>query len=166
MALAACAQGYRAPALELTDDRGQPWALQDQRGGTVVLFGYTHCEDTCPLMLSELAKALKDAGPSGGSTQVAFITVDPERDTPRVLHAWLSKFGSQFVGLTGTVSQIESVEHSYHVYAQKLPSRHGGYGYDEAHSSTMFFIDRDLHIISLHDPTDSPGDLAQALRQL
>ena len=69
-----------------------------------------------------------------------------------MLHAWLAKFGPQVVGLTGTPSQIESVERSYHVYAQKLPSRHGGYGYDEGHSSTIFFIDKDRYIVSLHDP--------------
>lgn len=166
MALAGCARGYAAPALELVDDRGRTWALQDQRGGTVVLFGYAHCEETCPLTLAELAKALKDAGPSSGSTQVAFITVDPQRDTPPVLHAWLSKFGPQFVGLTGTAAQIASVERAYHVYAQKLPSRHGGYGYDEAHSSTLFFIDRNRRVVSLHDPSDSPRELADALRQL
>lgn len=166
LVLAACAHGNRAPSLELLDDRGQTWALQDQPGGTVVFFGYTHCEDTCPLTLAKLSKALKDVEPSGGSTQIAFVTVDPQRDTPRVLHAWLSKFGPQFVGLTGTALQIESIEHSYHVYAQKLPSRHGGYGYDEAHSSMMFFIDKDRYIVSLHDPTDSLGELARAMRQL
>ena len=164
--LAACAHGNRAPSLQLLDDRGQTWALQDQSGGMVVVFGYTHCEDTCPLTLAKLSKALKDVEPSAGSTQIAFITVDPQRDTPRVLHAWLSKFGPRVVGLTGTASQIESVERSYHVYAQKLPSRRRGYGYDEAHSSTMFFIDKNRRIVSLHDPTDSLGDLAHAMRQL
>jgi protein SCO1/2 len=164
--LSACAHGNRAPSLELLDDRGQTWALRDQPGGTVILFGYTHCEDTCPLTLVKLSKALKDIESSGGSTQIAFITVDPQRDTPGELHAWLAKFGPQFVGLTGTASQIESVEHSYHVYAQKPPSRHGGYGYDEAHSSTIFFIDKDRRIVSLHDPTDSLGELAHAMRQL
>jgi protein SCO1 len=166
IALAACNHGNRAPSFELLDDRGQPWALQDQPGGTVVFFGYTHCEDTCPLTLVKLSKALKDIETSGRGTQIAFITVDPERDTPRVLHAWLSKFGPQVVGLTGTASQIESVERSYHVYAQKLPSRHGGYGYDEAHSSTIFFIDKARYIVSLHDPTDSLSELARAMRQL
>jgi protein SCO1/2 len=164
--LSACAHGNRARSLELLDDRGQTWALQDQPGGTIVVFGYTHCEDTCPLTLAKLSKALKDVEPSGGSTQIAFITVDPQRDTPKMLHAWLAKFGPQVVGLTGTPSQIESVERSYHVYAQKLPSRHGGYGYDEAHSSTIFFIDKDRYIVSLHDPSDSLGELAHAMRQL
>jgi protein SCO1 len=164
--LAACAHGYRAPSLELVDDRGRTWALQDQAGGTVLFFGYTHCEDTCPLTLAKLSKALKDVEPSGGSTRIAFITVDPQRDTPRVLHVYLSKFGPQFVGLTGTASEIESVERSYHVYAQKLPSRKGGYGYDEAHSSTLFFIAKGRYVVSLHDPSDSVGDLARALRQL
>ena len=166
LVLASCAYGNRAPRLELLDDRAQTWALQDQTGGTVLLFGYTHCDDTCPLMLAKLSNALKRVKSSSSPIKIAFVTVDPQRDTPRVLHAYLSKFGSEFVGLTGTASQIESVERSYHVWAQKLPSKHGGYDYDEAHTSTMFFIDRNRTIVSLHDSSDSVGDLAGAMRQL
>jgi protein SCO1 len=164
--LAACSHGYRAPSLVLLDDRGQTWRLQDQAGGTVLFFGYTHCEDTCPLTLAKLSQALKDAEPSGGSTRIAFITVDPQRDTPPVLHAYLAKFGPRIVGLTGTPSQIESVERAYHLWAQRLPSRSGRYGYDEGHSTTIFFIDNARDVVSLHDPSDSVAELARAMRRL
>jgi protein SCO1 len=166
LTLASCAHANRAPGFDLLDDRGQIWALGDQTGGTVLLFGYTHCDDTCPLMLAKLSTALKQAKLSAGPIGIAFVTVDPKRDSPRVLHEYLSKFGSEFVGLTGTPTQIESVERSYHVWAQKVPSKNGGYDYDEAHSSTMFFIDRHRNIVSLHDSSDSVGDLASAMRQL
>jgi protein SCO1 len=163
--LASCAHANRAPSFELLDDRGQTWALREQTGGTVLLFGYTHCADTCPLMLAKLSEARKRVShpPTIG---IAFVTVDPQRDSPRALHEYLSKFGSEFVGLTGTPSQIESVERSYHVWAQRLPPKKGGYDYDEAHGSTMFFIDNDENIVSLHDPSDSVEDLARAMRQL
>jgi protein SCO1 len=165
--LAACAPGYRAPAFELRDDRAQPWALQDQNAGVVLVFGYTHCDDTCPLMLSKLAKGLVRSGRSNGSIEVAFVTVDPMRDTPRVLHAYVTRFGPNVVGLTGTPSQIEKVERSYHVWAQRLGSKPGrADDYDEAHSSTMFFIDKRREIVSLHDPTDSVAELAHAMQQL
>jgi len=164
--LAACSHGNPAPDFRLVDDRGRTWALQSRNGGTVLLFGYTHCEDTCPLMLAKLAAALKLVDSSRASVQVAFVTVDPRRDSPRALQQYLSKFGPQFVGLTGTPEEINSVERSYHVWAQKLPSKNNAYAYDEAHSSTMFFINRDSVIVGLHDPSDSVGTLAGALRQL
>jgi len=166
LTLASCTYANRAPQFELLDDRGQIWALRDQHGGTILLFGYTHCDDTCPLMLAKLASALKQSRSSAAPIGIAFVTVDPQRDSPRVLHGYLSKFGPQFVGLTGTPTQIGSVERTYHVWAQKLPAKNGGYDYDEAHSSTMFFINRDGNIVALHDASDSVGDLARGMRQL
>jgi protein SCO1 len=115
-------------------------------------------------MLGKLSYALQRTGSKG--REVAFVTVDPERDTPTVLHAYLSHFGKHFIGLSGTRSQIEAVERSFHVWAQRLPSEHGGYDYDEAHSATMFFIGRDGSIVSLHDASDSVGDLSNALHSL
>jgi protein SCO1 len=166
LVLVACAHGIRAPAFELRDDVGQRWALQDQKSSVVLVFGYTHCTDTCPLMLAKLSKARRRAGPSPGPIEVAFVTVDPVRDTPRVLRNFVTRFGSGVVGLTGTPSQIEAVERSYHVWSQPLPSIPGTHDYDEAHSSTMFFIDRRREIVSLHDPTDSVAELARAMQQL
>ena len=166
LSLTACVSGNRAPSFELRDDRGQAWSFDDQPGAVVLFFGYTHCPDTCPLTLAKLSRALTQAGPAGDDISVAFVTVDPARDTPAVLHEYLSPFGSRFVGLTGTASQIEAVERSYHVWAAKLPSKTGGYGYNEAHSSTIFFIDRSRNIASLHDPTDSEAELVRAIREL
>jgi protein SCO1 len=164
--LSGCVNANRAPAFELHDDRGRPWALGDQKQGVVLVFGYTHCPDTCPLMLAKLSNALRQAKPSSYRSEVAFVTVDPQRDSPRVLHAYLSRFGATFVGLTGTLPQIEAVERLYRVWAARLPSKHGAYDYEEAHSATMFFIDGDQNIVSLHDPSDSVGDLADAMQHL
>jgi protein SCO1/2 len=166
LVVTACANGTGAPAFELRDDLGQPWALQNQKGGVVLVFGYTHCGDTCPLTLAKLSKGLQRAGPSSESIEVAFVTVDPARDTPWVLRTYVTRFGPHFVGLSGTSSQIEAVERSYHVWAQRLPSKPGTYDYDEAHSSTMFFIDRRRDIVSLRDPSDSVAELARAMQQL
>ncbi len=164
--LVSCDKQNRAPAFDLLDDRGRPWQLQAQVGATVLLFGFTHCQDTCPLMLAKLSKALNGHDLRTVPITVVFVTVDPQRDSPAVLRAYLSKFGPHFVGLTGTPSQIDSVERSYHVWAQKLPSRNRGYEYDEAHDSTMFFIDSNRNLVSLHDPTDSVNELVDAMRQL
>jgi len=162
----ACSRADRAATFELRDDLNQPWSLEQQNRGIILVFGYTHCLDTCPLTLAKLLKALSQTGPSAEHALVAFVTVDPQRDTPSVLHAYLSRFGRQFVGLTGTQSEIDSVEQRYNVWAQRLPAKNGAYDYDDAHSSTIFFIDRRHTIVSLRDPDDSIGDLVHAIRRL
>ena len=155
----------RAAPINLTDDTGRPWSLEDHRGsGQVVFFGYTHCKDTCPLTLAKLSKALFRS--RAETAEVEFITVDPERDTPPVLHAYLKRFAGKFRGLTGSRAQIEAVERSYHVWAQKLPGKHGDDDYDDAHTSTVFLIDRAGNIASLHDVDDSVGTLARAIATL
>jgi protein SCO1 len=164
--LSGCVSADRAPAFSLRDDNGRPWSLADQHQGVVLLFGYTHCPDTCPLMLAKLARAFELTKETSNGIEVAFVTVDPQRDTTRALRAYLSHFEGPFVGLTGAVPQIEAVERSYHIWAQRLPSKRGRYDYDEAHSSMMIFIDRDRNIASLHDPSDSVGELANAMQNL
>ena len=72
--------------LELTGQDGKPRRLEDFRGKAVVLFfGFTHCPDVCPTTLADVASALKSLGPDAGRVQVLFVTVDPERDTPKEL---------------------------------------------------------------------------------
>jgi len=117
-------------------------------------------------MLAKLSKALQRTGRSSESTDVAFVTVDPARDTPGVLRTYLARFGPEFVGLTGTPLQIEAVERSYHVWSQRLASKPGARDYSEAHGTTMFFIDGRHDIVSLHDESDSVDELARSMRRL
>jgi protein SCO1/2 len=165
LAFAGCARGNPAADFTLQSDESAPWSLSSQRGKAVVLtFGYTHCADTCPLALAELAKARQTLGARAGDVEIAFVTVDPRRDTPQALHAFLQKLGSGFVGLTGTPQQIDAVEQAYHVWAQRVPGKHGGGDYDDAHASAIFFIDRRGNVSSLHDDSDSIEELGRAAR--
>lgn len=158
--LAACSSVPSAPGFTLTSDRGTAWSLAAQRGTPVVLFfGFTHCTDTCPLTLAKLVKA------SGANATVAFVTVDPQRDTPPVMHAYLQRFdGPHLVGLTGTFDQILAVENAYHVWAQRIPGKRGSDDYDEAHATAIFVIDRSGHIARVLDATDSVTTIQRALR--
>ncbi len=147
-----------APDFTLTDDADRPWTLSDQHGKTVALFfGYTHCADTCPTTLAKLAKAIETLGNRSGDAEIAFVTVDPERDTPNVLRHYIARFsGGKIVGLTGTTAQVRQVEHHYHVWAQKIPGVHKNVDdYDDAHSSSVYLIDRDGRERVVHDDDDS-----------
>jgi protein SCO1 len=107
------APGVPKPAVELTDTEGRPYNLAQATTGkvTLVYFGYTHCPDLCPINMALTAAALRDL-PAAEREKIAvvFITTDPARDTPKVIRAWLDRFDSSFVGLTGTVADIHAAE--------------------------------------------------------
>jgi len=98
---------------------GAPTSLGALQQGQLMLvyFGYTHCPDVCPTTMADLGQALRQLpAPVQARTQVVFITSDPARDTPPVMKAWLSNFDPglphRFVGLTGTVTQIDTLAKS------------------------------------------------------
>lgn len=167
--LAGCARGGPvASDFTLTDQHGAPWSLAAQHGKVVALFfGYTHCVDTCPATLAKLAKAIGEQGSASSDAEIAFVTVDPQRDTPAVLAKYVSRFsGAKIAGLTGTPAQIVDVERAYHVWAQHIPGRRGNDDYDEAHTAVVFVIDRNGRIASMHDNADTVTAIANDMRKV
>jgi protein SCO1 len=168
--LTGCAHpGVSAPDFTLTSDTGTPWTLSAQHGKAVALFfGFTHCTDTCPDTLAKLGASLRAAHASAADAEIAFVTIDPQRDTPAVMHAYIKRFpGAPIVGLTGTPAQIAAVEHDYHVWSQKIPAKHGGSdNYDEAHSAFTFLIDRNGNQRMIHSDDDSQRDFTADLATL
>ena len=167
-ALAGCAAaGPRAPDFTLRDDGGRPWSLSAQRGKAVLLtFGFTHCADTCPATLAKLGHLARALGPRGADLALVFVTVDPQRDTPPELHAFVGRFDGPIVGLTGTSEQIDAVENAYHVWAQRIPCKHPSGGYDVAHSTAIYFIDRSGRIRDLREDDDPQAVLDRAAREV
>ena len=167
--VAGCAHRTAAPDFTLLDDRGRPWTLSAQRGHPVVLdFGFTHCADTCPLTLAKLVRTVDGLGGSAGGTTIAFVTVDPQRDTPAAMHAFISRFGAsgRLVGLTGSPEQIARVERAYYVWAQRVPGSPRTGSYDVAHSTGIYFIDAAGARRAIRDDGDSQAALTTALREI
>jgi protein SCO1 len=150
----------------LTDQNGQPRSSADFRGGYVLLyFGYTNCPDICPTTLAMIANTLKNLGAKAARLTPVFITVDPARDTPKVLKAYLASFGPQFVGLTGTAGAIAKVAKEYHVYYARQPLAGGGY--EVNHSSEMYLLDPSGKLIVFYDPgTDAKALTADLEKRL
>ena len=157
--------GYEnAPDFTLQAQGGERFTLSDQRGHPVVLFfGYTHCPDVCPTTLANLAHAVRARG-LGDRVRVAFVTVDPRRDTPSVLRRYVALFDPHFVGLTGSRAQLDTVFDDYHVWSKEVPSGGAAGEYFMSHSTTVYFIDRDGRLRGLGDWNDSPGALQRDLR--
>jgi protein SCO1 len=113
-----------ARTLSLPDVDGRTRGLADWRGKIVlVFFGYTQCPDVCPTTMSELAEVKRSLGPDGARVIGVFVTVDPERDTPELLKAYLANFGPDFVGLRGSPEQIKEAAREFKVFYAKVPGK-------------------------------------------
>ena len=102
----------------LTRDDGVRVSDRDFRGRYMLLFfGYTACRDVCPTTLVTVAGALRELGAGAARIQPVFITVDPRRDTPAILHRYVRRFSPSLVGLTGTANEISAVESRFNIHA-------------------------------------------------
>lgn len=135
-----------AQRLELPDTAGQPRSLADFKGKvTVVFFGFTQCPDVCPTTLLELAQAKKALGPDGDKVQGVFVTVDPERDTPEVLKAYVDNFATGIVALRGTPEETAAVAKGFKVYYAKVPGETKG-SYTMDHTAGSYIFDSNGHV--------------------
>jgi protein SCO1 len=123
----------------LTDHNGKMRTLADFKGQVVtVFFGYTHCPDACPATMANLAAAMDILGADAARVQVLFITVDPERDRPEVLKAYLSAFNPRFLGLYGDERAIKKAAKEFNVVYQKQQG--GAHQHDSVDHSTGTYI--------------------------
>jgi protein SCO1/2 len=128
------------PDIALTDHNGKPRTLADFRGKVVtVFFGFTNCPDVCPTTLVEMAGVMKELGPDADKLQVLFITVDPERDTQKVLSQYVPSFHPSFLGLYGDAEATARTAKAFKIFHQKRPVQGGGYSVD--HSAGTFILD-------------------------
>lgn len=148
----------------LTDQNGKPVSAADFHGRYMLIyFGYSFCPDVCPTTLSIMAQALDQMGADSTRIVPIFITVDPTRDTPKVLADYMKAFGPRFVGLTGNDAEVKAVEKEYRVYAAKRPLENGNYGMD--HSSVIYLMGPTGKLVSFYDEAISPDDLAKDLKK-
>ncbi|HCE27899.1 MAG TPA: SCO family protein [Comamonadaceae bacterium] len=110
--------------IPLPDHNGQQRSLKDFRGKVVVVFfGYTQCPDVCPTTMQEMAEVKKMLGPDGDRLQSIFVTVDPERDTPDMLKAYMGNFDPSFLALRGTPEQTAAVAKDFKIYFKKVDGK-------------------------------------------
>jgi protein SCO1 len=129
-----------ANAFDLPDTTGQRRSLADFKGKvTVVFFGFTQCPDVCPTTMLELAQIKKSLGADGAKVQGVFISVDPERDTPQVLQAYVNNFSPDFVALRGTLEETKATAKAFKVFYAKVPGKtEGSYSIDHTAGSYVF----------------------------
>jgi protein SCO1/2 len=154
----------RVRSFSLTDSGGTIVTDRSFRGDwLVVFFGFTHCADICPAALFNLSRALEALGDPAAHIRVAFITVDPDRDSPQVLHTYLQAFGPRFIGLTGTQEQISATEETFRAYAEKQAKRADG-DYGMNHSTAFYVLDPNGQFRRQISTESTIADLTASLR--
>ena len=128
----------------LVSQRGQSITEQALRGKpTALFFGFTHCPEVCPTTLFELNGWLEKVDPKGDKLQAYFVTVDPERDTPEIMNAYVSNVSKRITGISGPPEKIADVIKGFRVYAKKVPvdekDPNGDYTMD--HTASVFLLD-------------------------
>ena len=148
----------------MTDENGRVVHAEDFRGAPVLLyFGYTHCPDVCPTTLARLSEAARQAAPKG--LRIAFVTVDPARDTTRQLAEYAHAFGPRVTGLRPDEDELEDLAKRYRVsYSRAKPDARGEY--EVMHSSGVFGFDAEGRARLMILPGASTGDIESAMRRL
>jgi protein SCO1/2 len=130
-----------AKGFTLADADGRQRTLADFKGKVVVMFfGYAQCPDVCPTTMTEMAQVKQQLGSDGDKLQVLFVTVDPERDTPAVMKAYMGAFDPAFVALIPTPEQLAALAKDYKVYYKKVDGKTPT-SYSMDHSAASFVYD-------------------------
>jgi protein SCO1 len=150
------------PTFTLVDTTGARYDFAARTRGrpTLLFFGFTHCPDVCPTTMADVATALRGLDePLRRSVRVVVVTTDPARDTGPVLAAWLRSFDAdlpaRFVGLTGTVAQVEAAQ-----AAARVPVATDG---GETHSAQLLLYGPDDYARVSYVAGDPPEDIRHDL---
>ncbi|WP_082621499.1 SCO family protein [Bordetella sp. N] len=153
----------------LAGAQGKTVTDADVRGRTVLLFfGYANCPDVCPTTMAQLTDVLGQLGEDAAKVRILFVSVDPHRDTPDALQAYVNAFNHSAIGLTGTEKQIADLARRYRVSYQIDKPRPGADPevYNVAHSRGVFVFDATGRArLLLADSADS-AQIVQSLKPL
>ena len=130
-----------SPVGGLADQNGKVRTIKDFAGQVVVVFfGFTQCPDVCPASMTELASIKKSLGADGDKLQAVFISVDPERDTPEILKAYMGNFDPTFWALRPSVEQLPAIAKDFKIYYKKVEGKTPT-SYSMDHSAGYYIYD-------------------------
>jgi cytochrome oxidase Cu insertion factor (SCO1/SenC/PrrC family) len=149
----------------LVDHTGEPVTDENFAGKwQLVFFGFTYCPDICPTTLSDVSMVLEELGDDADQVQPLFITVDPERDTPEVMAAYVANFDPSIVGLTGSPEQIKQAARAFRAYYAKVKQEGTSDSYTMDHSAFLYLMDPKGAYATHFSPNDEPAAIADQIR--
>ena len=131
----------------------------------LVVFGYAHCADVCPMTLHRTALLLKQLGDDGARLQPVFISIDGDRDTPETVRDFTRKFDARIVGLTGKPETLQAVANEFNVVVRRFRGQ-SSLAYKLEHSSFMYLLDPQGRVRLLYPASSDLAGIAQDLRIL
>ena len=146
-------EGANGRIVQPSDFAGQPF---------LVFFGYTHCPDVCPTALFEISEVLRALG-EDKKISALFITVDPERDTAKIVSDYVSSFDKRIIGLSGPRADIDAVIKAFRVYARKVPDEKGGPDYAMDHTALVYLMDKKGRFVGAFNMSRPPAEAAKDL---
>lgn len=142
----------------LINQYGKPFHRDDLKGQwTFVFFGFTHCPDICPETLAIANQLLNQIPDNQVPTRFLLVTVDPERDTPEVLHSYLDYFSPKLMGATGDKKEIEELAASMGAVFMKA-SLSDTYTVD--HTGSLFLLNPDARLQGVFQRPFSASQIA------
>ena len=155
-----------AAEIVLDQGNGIPFRLEDQRGRIVLLFfGFTSCPDVCPTTLADLNSVLAKIGDNSKYVQVVFVSVDPERDTPEKMQQYAGRFNPTFVGLSGSVGELEPTWQAYGIY-REIVRADTGLDYSVNHTARITLVDQMGNMRLSYGFQTPPADIAHDIEIL
>jgi len=134
-----------AADFELTRSNGDLFRLSDQGKVILLFFGYTSCPDVCPTTLAELNLALNQISEKADQIEVVFVSVDPDRDSPQVVQSYVSRFNPAFIGLSGSIDQLNPIWQEYGIYREVVDDGSAA-GPDINHTARITVMDKQGHL--------------------
>ena len=141
----------------------------DLKNKTVlVFFGYASCPDICPTTMAQLTEVIAKLGDDARDVRILFISVDPHRDTPDMLQAYVDAFNKNAVGLTGNEKDVAALARRYRIAYQIEKPKPGDSSeiYDVTHSRGVFIFDRFGKARLLASDTEAIDTVTADLRRL
>lgn len=146
---------------ELVDQDNRPFTPDRLRHKwSLLFFGFTHCPDVCPTTLKALQTFWEELpDPVRKQTQVVFVTVDPNRDTPAVIKEYVDYFEPQFLGVTGKLGQITALTRSLGVLYEYVSNGEDKRNYTVNHSAQIILTDTQARLRAVFPPPHDPDEL-------
>jgi protein SCO1 len=149
-------------AFTLTNTKGEVVTQKTFLGKpTLMFFGFTHCPEICPTTLADMTLWLEELGADADKINAVFVTVDPERDTPKRMADYLMAFDKRIVGLTGTAEQTDAMRKAFQIYAKRISG--DGENYNVDHTATVYLLN---DIGQLTSTIDHHGGMAFAIPKI
>lgn len=154
---------------------GGPFTMRDGSGApidestflgkpTVLFFGFTSCPDVCPTTLAEVQGWIDQLGPDADKLNYAFVSVDPERDTPELMSSYVAAFDDRIMALTGSAAQTEAMLKTYRVYAKRVETEDGDYTMD--HTAGVYLMNKDNRFVGTISYGENSEIAMQKLKRL